>query len=98
MSVSTIKAPQQFLINRQITWPYSITANGQTNTNLKTLIDADIPSGYTFLGIVGFSTAEQSAVPVSIRYINSNYSAQLKNVSSSAISSTLYVYYLAVKL
>lgn len=79
---------------RSIQVPYECTANGQFNTNLKTLIDADIPSGYSCLGVVGYSTNEVNVYMVAFGYYDSAYSLQVKNASSSARSGNITVRYL----
>lgn len=83
---------------RSVTWSYTCEAGAATNTNLKTLIDADLPSGYTCLGVVGFTTNQMDIVPISVRYANSNYSCQIRNVSTTNNrSNTMNIYYLAQK-
>jgi hypothetical protein len=82
---------------RSVTWAYSCNAGEATNTNLKTIIDADLPSGYACLGVTGFTTNQIDIVPTSLRYVNSNYSCQLRNVGTTNRSNTLTVYYLAQK-
>lgn len=81
---------------RSVTWAYTIDANSNTNTNLYTLINNDLPSGATCLGVVGFSTNTVNVVPIAMQYYNSNYSAQLRNISNSSVSNNLNVRYLCL--
>lgn len=81
-SIGTIRA----------TWSYTIAGNGSSNTNGKTLVDAALPTGTTCIGIVGFSTNSVYVVPISIRYLDSAYSFQLKNIGTSQATGSLDVY------
>lgn len=81
---------------RSVTWAYTIDANSNTNTNLYTLINNDLPSGATCLGVVGFSTNDVNVIPIAMQYYNSNYSAQLRNTSNSSVSNNLNVRYLCL--
>ena len=83
---------------RSVTWTYSVAADAGVNTNLKTLIDADLPSGDRCLGVVGFTTNDNYVVVNACYYGNSNYSIQLKNTWSDVRSNrNMVVYYLCVK-
>ena len=73
---------------------YSISANDSYNTNLKTLIDADLPSGHKCIGISGFTTNDINVLPISVRYENSQYSLQMRNISSSSKTEHVDVYYM----
>lgn len=92
--VSELNSKLEF-INRSIQVPYTCEANGQFNTNLKTLIDADLPSGYTVLGIVGFTTNDVNVHMIACRYYNTAYSLQIKNIHTISISNNVVVTYLA---
>lgn len=84
---------------RVITVTYSISANGAFNTNIYTAINNDLPSGYKFLGIVGYATNNINAVINNLHYYDSNYSLQMWNRSNSALSNQgLRVYYLAIPI
>ena len=82
-------------IVRSIQVPYTCQANGQFNTNLKTLIDDDLPSGYTVLGVVGYTTNDVNVYMVACRYYNTAYSLQIKNIHTASISNNVVVTYLA---
>lgn len=83
---------------RSVTHTYSANAGSNANTNLKTLIDNDLPSGYSFLAIAGYGSGNANVVVYSARYANNNYSLGLKNVGTSAVSdSTAEIYYLCIK-
>ena len=91
--------PKTYMQVRRIDIPYSMTANGQFNTNLYTLINADLPSGWTYLGIAGFSTNEKMVYVVGCYYADSSWSFQIANASATAYNNkTAYVYYLATPL
>ncbi len=95
--INTLNLPTKSSFSiRSITWAYTIDANSSTNTNLYTLINNDLPSGATCLGVVGFSTNTVNVVPIAMQYYNSNYSAQLRNISNSSISNNLNVRYLCL--
>ena len=83
---------------RKVSFPYSIVANGNTHGNLYTLINNNMPSGYRFLAFAGFNTASVNVFMSNCRYVNSDYSLELRNVSTSAISQTSEVFYLCAKI
>ena len=84
---------------REIQIPYSMSGNSTFNTNLKTAIDNDLPSGYKCGGVTGFATNDVNAVVNNIGYYDSAYSIQLWNRSNSAISDKLCrVFYLAIPI
>lgn len=82
---------------RQINVAYTAAAGGTATANLKTLIDAYLPSGYTCLGIVGFATNNPNCHFSSCRYVDSAYAMQIRNNSSSQVTNTANIYYLAAK-
>ena len=92
-----LKSEFASLTVRSIGVPYTIAANGQWNTNLYTIINEDLPSGYEVLGIVGLTTNDVSVYPVSFQYYNGNYSFQIKNITSTSITGNATVRYLCVK-
>ena len=95
MASSVIKNTASMV--REISFNYTISANSTYNTNLKTLIDNDMPSGYRFGGIVGYSSNNVQVMTTNIGYYDSSYSLQLANRGGTSISSTLYrVFYLAM--
>lgn len=75
----------------------TVAANVVKNINLTPIVNANTPAGYTFRGIVGFSTNHGSAVMVSCRPTNSQYSFEYKNTSNAQITSTPEVFALFVK-
>lgn len=81
---------------RTVTWSYTADGNSIAYTNLYTLINGDLPSGGTCLGIVGYSTNNSNVLPVSVQYANYNYSAQVRNISSSSITQNMNVRYLCL--
>ncbi len=81
---------------RTVTWNYTAAGNSSAYTNLYTLINGDLPSGGTCLGIVGYSTNNSNVLPVSVQYANNNYSAQVRNISSSSITTNMNVRYLCL--
>lgn len=80
---------------RRIDVAYTAAAGSTATANIKTLIDADLPSGYSCLGIVGFTSNNPNCHFSSLRYVDSQYSMQLRNNSSSQISNAANIYYLA---
>ena len=83
---------------RKVTWNTTVSANGSTNTNLKTLIDADVPSGYKYVGISGFTTNDVYLTLTSARYYDTSYSLQVSNRYNTSRTTTVEVYYLCAKL
>lgn len=77
----------------------STFASGATyNTNLKTIIDADLPSGKKCIGIVGYDSAGASILLSQIRYVNNSYSFNCINTASYSYSDkTAHVSYLCIK-
>ena len=95
MATSIIKTASQIVKELQIT--YTINANSTYNTNLKSLIDGEMPSGYHFGGLCGFSSNNIQVKTTNCGYYDSAYSLQLANRSNTAISSTTYrLFYLAI--
>lgn len=81
---------------RSVIWPYSMSANGNTSTNLRTLIDNDMPDGYGFGGLSGFATNSIYVQVCNLKYANTSYSLQLANRSASSVSGNMEVYYIAI--
>lgn len=90
--------PKTYMQIRSVSINYSISGNNQFNTNLYTVINNDLPSGWTCLGIVGIATNSQSVLPAAVFYGNSSWSLQLRNVSSTADNNHVNIYYLATPL
>ena len=84
--------------DRYVVVPYTTSAGGQYNTNLKTIIDNDMPNGKKCVGIVGFTTNNTDVVPVAIRYSDSAYSFQVRNVGTTDRNFSATVHYLCVKI
>lgn len=83
---------------RKVNFSYSIAANGNTHGNLYTLINNNMPSGYRFLAFAGFNTASVHVFMSNMRYVNSDYSIELRNVSSATVTQTSEVFYLCAKI
>lgn len=79
-----------------VDYNYTIAAGATGNTNLKTLIDAKMPSGGTFIGISGYSSNAGSVVASSIRYVNSDYSLQFINLGTTSQTRQFRVYFLYI--
>ena len=87
---------QRVSIQREIAITYSIPGSSTFNTNLKTAIDNDMPSGYEFGGLAGFATNDINAVVNNLGYYDSAYSLQLWNRASSAIAEkNMRLFYMA---
>lgn len=86
------------LTERKVTWPVTVAANNNNNTNLKTLIDADMPSGYKYVCISGFSTNDVQLIPIAVRYNDSAYSLQVANRSTSSRTSNVEINYICAKM
>ena len=81
----------------RIDYPATFDANANFNTNLKTIIDGDLPEGTKCIGIVGYDSGASTIVIVQLRYYNGNYSLQARNIGSSAQSNrTAIVHYLYI--
>ena len=96
-AVSTLNDAFKSFQVRTIFIQYTLSNNGNYNTNLKTLIDADMPSGYRCLGVVGYATNDINVVVISMRYTDSNYSFQIREFATAQISNTAQVFYLCAK-
>lgn len=94
MASDSVKRVSKRLYVTDLSVSYSCAANGQWNTNLKTLIDGRLAAGERCLGVVGFSTASIFVYVVSARYENTNYSLQLKNTTNAAQNENVIVYFL----
>lgn len=97
-ALSELKSGLSSFQFRKITFTYNIAANGNTHANLYNMINNDMPSGYRFLALAGFNTASVNVFMSNCRYINSDYSLELRNVSTSAISQTSDIFYLCGKV
>ena len=79
---------------RSVSITPTVPASGYYNTNLKTLIDADLPAGKKFLAISGFTSNSVQVVFNSVRCNDTNYALQVRNLSSTAQSNSITVWYL----
>ena len=68
---------------------YSLAGGGSFNTNLKTAIDAYIPSGYHFFTIAGYATNDARVLITNMFYGDSIYSLYLKNLSADVVPATM---------
>lgn len=81
---------------REVEWAYtSLASNSTRSTNLKTLIDADMPVGATFAGIAGYRNTSANVVFRNIAYANETNSLSIRNLGSTAASGTVYIRYIA---
>lgn len=72
---------------RTISYQYSVNAGARVNTNFKTLVDADIPTGKTFLGIAGFYSGDAHTVINACIYSrDNNYSFGIVNTGSTDVT------------
>ena len=98
MAVSDIKMAEKAEIEyRMLSWTYNAPANNTAQTSLKSLIDADLPSGYKFGGLAGFSTNNTGVLPMSIMYSDSTYSLRLRNITNAAVNTSCNIMYVAIK-
>lgn len=86
------KATEQ---QRYIDVSYSLNAGASMHTNLKTLIDADMPSGYTWGGLSGFMSGNSNVCVIACAYANTEWTLQLKNFGTSTITTDARIYYIA---
>lgn len=96
--LSSLKSGLTSFAVRTVSIPYTVAANSSFYTNLKTIIDEDLPSGYVCLGIVGFTTNDVGVLVMGIYYASTNYSFQVANTASRNITNTAYVRYLCAKI
>ena len=82
---------------RSVTQAYDIVASGSMHANLKTLIDADLPTGYTCLGVVGFTTNHIGVYLNAVGYRASDYSLQARNATEGQRTGNIQVWYLCYK-
>lgn len=95
-AIATLNSKIATLTLRNINWNYTVSAHGEAHTNLKTLIDNDIPAGYKYLGIAGYRTNNGNVVINAVIYLDSGYSLQIINNASSDISNSVNIQYLCI--
>ena len=61
----------------------SVSLEPYGEMNFNTTYNVSIPSGYTGIGIVGFSTSPHYQI-VTLRWENDNYSGYIKNLTDTA--------------
>lgn len=99
-NLTTLSGIVSSLEMRQVSVPLPATfASGATyNTNLKTIIDADLPTGKKCIGIIGWDSSGASILVSQLRYVNNSYSFHCINTSSSAYTNkSAQVHYLCIK-
>ena len=94
--LNELKAVIDGLEMRSVSFAYTVPGSGQYNDNLYSIINADIPAGKRCLGVVGYTSNSENILIDSVRYANSIYSIQMRNLSSSAITQNATIYYLAI--
>lgn len=97
MATSTIKksaglSPQIVLIEHN----YTINANSTYNTNLKTLVDNNMPNGYHFGGLCGYASNNVQVLTTNFGYYDSAYSLQLANRGNSQASNMFRIFFIAI--
>lgn len=73
---------------------HAFAGSTTTSFNLWSYVTAQTPSGYTPIGIVGYSTNHGSVVMVSARLVNSIYSFEARNIATGQVTTTPEVYVL----
>lgn len=98
ITMATTSIKNSYPKTKQLNISMTIPKNSSANNNLKTLIDADMPSGCTCLGIVGFTTNDQALIPVAVRYVDNAYSLQIRNISTTVdfTNKNISVHYLYI--
>lgn len=97
MATSTIKksaglSPQIVAIQLN----YTINANSTYNTNLKTLVDNNMPNGYHFGGLCGYASNNVQVLTTNFGYYDSAYSLQLANRGGSQITNIFRIFFIAI--
>ena len=89
-----LKMISSFLVVEEMSKSYTVSAN-----TVQAVDFTPSKTGYDFLGVVGYSTNHGSVVLQQVRKINSTtVRMSVRNLTSSSISTTAYVYVLFVKL
>ena len=83
---------------RIITYAYTVNANSYGSTNLKALIDADLPSDYKCIGISGISSNSYDVVTIQALYKDSSFSLQYRNLVGTQKSQIYEIHYLCYKI
>ena len=69
----------------QVPLPATFAAGATHHTNLKTLIDADMPEGYKYLGLATFYGGASKIALIAARYDDSDWSFVAVNMAASAV-------------
>lgn len=80
--------------SRSVRISYNLNGGEKLHTNLKTIIDADLPAGYVFSGLAGFASGNGSVIISSCYYGNTEWSFQLTNFATSNVTTDAAVYYI----
>ena len=94
MASSVIKNSR--IYRGSVIYSYSMGANGSANTNLKTLIDANMPSGYECIGVCGYATNSIYVQVCNCNYSDGAYSLQLSNRANSTQTGNCVIWYIAM--
>ena len=92
------KISMRGLFVRELTVPMTVPGNSESHINIYPLINNDMPSGYKCYGIVGFGSGQQQIVVTNCRYIDHNWSFQLRNNATASQTVNATIYYLCGKL
>lgn len=74
---------------------YTIEANGTFNFN--PTVNLTIPTGYTAIGFVGFTTNSAQVLPINISWNNSAWGVGLRNISTGTQTNTIALDILCIK-
>ena len=82
---------------RSVSYSATIGAGAVSGTNLKTLIDNDLPTGWSFFTICGTATNSGNGLVQSFAYLNSNASLRVRNLGTASATINTTIYYIAVE-
>lgn len=85
------KATEQI---RNVTIPYNLDGGASMHTNLRTIIDADMPSGYVYAGLSGFMSGNSGVVITQCNYMSTDWSFTARNVGPTNVTTNAIVYYI----
>ena len=74
----------------------TIDSNSSINFNPFAEWNESVPDGYAAIGVAGFSMGRSYYIPIAVRYINTEYGVQIRNVGTNSESSDVIVYLLCV--
>jgi hypothetical protein len=87
-------ANKLFITKRIMLGSHTVAGSTTLSFNLMSYVTAETPSGYTAVGIVGFSTNHGSVCMVSARLIDSQYSFERRNIATTQMTVSPHVYVL----